>query len=305
MPATSSSPAIYSMTEVLGADDDRLRAARARGRRWCRGCCAATRRGARASPSRAPAATSPSLACRAGAHRRRLGASTARRSGRASPSTPSAACCSTRTGTAGVAPTAASPRSSSTWTRRGSPCGRSRRCTARTSSPRCSSTTSSCPSTACSATRDRAGRSRWTSCPTSGAPRFGSGSRSCTGGSQQLRRGRAARRARSRPSVGDGHCSSVRVPRPVARDAAPAGRGRAARRGDVDRQGAAGDRRAGDLRPRRRRAAGRGHHRRRRRRATRWRSRVPLLAGGDDLRRHRRDPAQHHRPAPARPRERP
>ena len=33
-------------------------AARAGGRRWCRGCCGATRRGARGSPSRAPAATS-------------------------------------------------------------------------------------------------------------------------------------------------------------------------------------------------------------------------------------------------------
>ena len=52
------------MTEVLAPDDDRLRAARARGRRWCRGCCAATRRGARASPSPAPAATS--RRCRAG-----------------------------------------------------------------------------------------------------------------------------------------------------------------------------------------------------------------------------------------------
>src|SRR5256885_16771791 len=29
--------------------------------------------------------------------------------------------------------------------------------------------------------------------------------------------------------------------------------------------------------------------------------RVPLLAGSDDLRRERRDPAQHHRPANARP----
>ena len=32
---------------------------------------------------------------------------------------------------------------------------------------------------------------------------------------------------------------------------------------------------------------------------------VPLLAGGDDLRRQRRDPAQHHRPPPARPGSRP
>ena len=58
-------PGVYSMPEVLGADDDRLRAARAGGRRWSRRCCAATRCGARGSPSRAPAATSASLTCRA------------------------------------------------------------------------------------------------------------------------------------------------------------------------------------------------------------------------------------------------
>ena len=42
-----------------GPDDDRLRRRRAGGRRWCRGCCGATRPGARGSPSPAPAATSP------------------------------------------------------------------------------------------------------------------------------------------------------------------------------------------------------------------------------------------------------
>ena len=72
------------------------------------------------------------------------GGSTARRCGRASPSTPSAACCSP----APARPsrrTAASPPCSSTWTRPASPSGRSRRCTARPSSARCSSTTWSCP----------------------------------------------------------------------------------------------------------------------------------------------------------------
>ncbi len=39
--------------------------------------------------------------------------------------------------------------------------------------------------------------------------------------------------------------------------------------------------------------------------SARWRSEYPLLAGGDHLRRDRGDPAQHHRPAAARPRERP
>ena len=42
-----------------GAHDDRLRRAASWRPRWCRGCCGATRRGARGSPSRAPAATSP------------------------------------------------------------------------------------------------------------------------------------------------------------------------------------------------------------------------------------------------------
>ena len=50
----------------------------------------------------------------------------------------------TRTGTPESAHRG-SPRCSSTWTRRASPCGRSRRCTARPSSARCSSTTSLVP----------------------------------------------------------------------------------------------------------------------------------------------------------------
>ena len=63
----------------------------------------------------------------------------------------------TRTGAADRR-TGASPRSSSTWTRPGSPCARSRSCTASTSSPRCSSTTSWSRPTGCSASETRAGR---------------------------------------------------------------------------------------------------------------------------------------------------
>src|SRR5690606_13331586 len=75
---------------------------------------------------------------------------------------------------------------------------------------------------------------------------------------------------------------------------------RAARPGDVGRQDPAGHRRAGRVRP------GRGGTRRpgaarRRPRQRPLAVRVPLLAGGDHLRRERRDPAQHRRPAPARP----
>ncbi len=69
--------------------------------------------------------------------------------------------------------------------------------------------------------------------------------------------------------------------------------------GDLGRQGAAGHGRAAAVRHRPRPAA-RGA------RADRLAVAlgVPVLAGGDDLRRHRRDPAQHHRPPAARPGER-
>ena len=53
---------------------------------------------------------------------------------------------------------------------------------------------------------------------------------------------------RSAEVVGNAFLAAARAARPVARDAAPARRGRDARRGDVDRQGARRDRRAGDLR---------------------------------------------------------
>ena len=68
--------------------------------------------------------------------------------------------------------------------------------------------------------------------------------------------------------------------------------------GHLDRQGAAGHRRATAVRHRPRPAA-----RRDRARRHAMAIRVPVFAGGDHLRRHRRDPAQHHRPPAARPRE--
>ena len=126
-----------------GADDDRLRHARAGRRPWCRGSCGATRPGARASPSPGRGATWPR--CRAGPPGpATAGASRARRSGPAWPSTPSAACCSPAPARR-TRPTGASPPCSSTWTARASRCGRSRRCTAPPSSPRSSSTTSLVP----------------------------------------------------------------------------------------------------------------------------------------------------------------
>ena len=63
------------------------------------------------------------------------------------------------------------------------------------------------------------------------------------------------------------------------------GERRIARRGDVDRQGAPGHRGTGRLRSRGRGVARRGHARRRRRERTLALG-VPLLAGGDHLRRH-------------------
>ena len=84
-------PGIYSMPEVLAPTMIDYAPAGARGRHGAARCCAARRSGARASPSRAPAATWP----RSPAGRRATataGGSTARRCGRAWPSTRSAAC---------------------------------------------------------------------------------------------------------------------------------------------------------------------------------------------------------------------
>ena len=94
------------------------------------------------------------------------------------------------------------------------------------------------------------------------------------------------------------------VPRPLARHRAPARGGRGARARDLGRQGARRDGRASRLRPLGGGTGARGGAGRRPRERGLAR-RVPLLAGGDHLRRQRRDPTQHHRPSPSRPRRRP
>ena len=141
----------------------------------------------------------------------------------------------------------------------------------------------------------------WTCSPTSAARRCGTAAPSCTGGSAQLLADRARRARSTAAEVGDAfldlHAFRARSRATQHRLA----RRRAPRAGDLDRQGPAGHGRAGALRPGRRRPGRRrAPGRRRRRRAVALR--VPLLAGRHHLRRQRRDPAQHHRQAPPRPR---
>ena len=236
-----------------GADDDRLRPARRWRPRWCRGCCGATRRGARASPSRAPAATSASLACRA--TRTDDGWRGQRPEGVDEPRPVRAALRAAHPHRhRRVGPPRASPRCSSTWTRPGITVRpieamHGRRGVLRGLLRR----RRSCRSSARSARRARAGPWPWTCCPTSAAPRCGTAARYL-----HRRLERAARRraptARSTPSRGRrGVPAAVRLPGPVAGHPAPAGSGRDARPRDVDRQDPAGHRRAGGVRPRRRR----------------------------------------------------
>ena len=187
---------------------------------------------------------------------------------------------------------------------RASPSARSRRCTARRSSARSSSTTSLVPfdrtlgdeGQGWAVAMDLLPFERSTALWHRGAYLHRRAASSCSTaaptGALDADRGRR------------GVPAALRLPGPLARHAAPAGRRRAARARDVDRQDPAGHRRAGGLRPRRstaspttsllgddagRRAVALG---------------VPLLAGRHDLRRQRRDPAQHHRPPPPRPRSR-
>ena len=229
------------------------------------------------------------------------GGSTARRCGRAWPSTPSAACCSPAPARPSR-PTGASPRCSSTWTRRASPSGRSRRCTARRSSARSSSTTCSCPfdrtlgdeGQGWAVAMDLLPFERSTALWHRGAYLHRRSS-SCS----PPRRAGALRPDRG----GRGVPAALRLPGPVPGHAAPAWP-RASTLGpetsidkillataeqavfDLVADGLADDVLLGDD-PAERAVA----------------VRVPLLAGRHDLRRQRRDPAQHRRPPPARPRE--
>ena len=162
------------------------------------------------------------------AHRRAAGGSTARRCGRAWPSTPQRCVLLTRTGTPGVG----APGHHRVLRRHGQPGhhraadrddARRRRVLAR-----CSSTTSSCRSTASSARSTAAGPSPWTCCPTSAARRCGTARPTCSGGWTSwwplLPAGALDPAARRR-----GHRAAVGLPGPVARHPAPPGRGRDAR----------------------------------------------------------------------------
>ena len=296
-------PGIYSMTEVLAPTMIDYAAPALAADHGAARCSGATRPGARASRSPAPAATWPR--CRAGPTRdgRRLAASRARRCGRASPSTPTAACCSP-----GPATAESAHRGHHRAVRgHGQPGhrGPADRDDARRPGvlARCSSTTSSCRSTAPWARRDRAGRWPWTCCRTSGAPRCGTGPPSCTGDCRSLLAGRAARRRSTRPTWARSRSCSTRcgpargppstgwppasssVPRPPSTRCwwpPPSRRCSTwwptAWPPSVDRRRRPGQRTVAP--------------------------RVPVLAGGDDLRRDGGDPAQHHRPPAARPRER-
>ena len=255
-------PGIYSMTEVLAptmidyaapelAADDGAAAA-------------AGRRDLVPGLLRAGHRQQPRLARRAGpCAPTTAGASPARRCGRAWPSTPSAACCSPAPARRSP-PTGASPRCSSTWTRRASPCGRSRRCTARPSSARCSSTTSSCPfdrtlgdeGQGWAVAMDLLPFERSTALWHRGRLPAPPARSSC---STRRRRARSTRPRSARSTQ-----LAVRLPGPVPRHPAPAWpRASTLGAGDVDRQGAAGHRRAGGVRPRRRRPRRRGDARRR------------------------------------------
>ena len=150
------------------------------------------------------------------------GASPARRCGRAWRSTRSAAC-SSRGPARRSRRTGASPRCSSTWTRRASRRSRSRRCTASPSSARCSSTTCSCPSTARSARKATAGRSPWTCCRTSAAPSLWQRAAFLHRRLQDCSTQADAEPGRS-GQAGRGGAARLRVPGPVARHAAPAWR---------------------------------------------------------------------------------
>ena len=242
-------PGIVLDDRGAGPDDDRLRRARAGGDH---GAAAAARRGA-VVPGVLGAGHGQQPGCPAmprDPRGRRAGGSAGRRSGRASRSTPNAACCSP--GPARPTPrTAASPRCSSTWTARGSPCAR---CSTMNgvsrSSPRSSSTTCRCRSSGRSARSTRAGRSRWSCCRTSAAPRCGTAARSCTAGCSCCSTALPAGEQELDPYAVGEVATQLYAFRARSRETQHRlAAGEPARAGDVDRQGAAGHGRAGRLRP--------------------------------------------------------
>ena len=231
------------------------------------------------------------------------GSSPARRSGRASPSTPSAACCSPAPARP-TPPTGASPRCSSTWTRPASPCVRSRRCTARTSSARSSSTTSLVPVRPHARRRGR-GLGGGHGPPALRAQHRALAPRRLPAPPPRAaaRRGRRARRARRRPRWGRRSSSSSPsgpAPAPPA-PPAPAATRSVPRRPSTRSCWPPPSRRSSTSPPT---ASPRRCCWATTRRAS-VALRVPVLPGRHDLRRQLRDPAQHRGPPPARPRGRP
>ena len=236
-----------------GADDDRLRAARAGGRRWCRGCCAATRRGARASPSRAPAATSPRS--RAGRCATDDGWRVTGQKVWTSLAQYAQRCVLlTRTGT----PESAHRGITALFVDMDTPghhaCDRSRRCTARPSSARCSSTTSLVPFDRTLGDEGQGWAVAMDLLPYERSTALWHRGAFLHRRLQQLLDAAAAGRARPGRASARSSQLALRVPGPVARHAAPAGGGRArsAPETSIDKV-LAGDGRAGGVRPRRRR----------------------------------------------------
>ena len=134
-------PGPYSMVEVLTPTMIDYARPRTRRARWCRGFCRAAKHGVRASQSPGSGSDLASLSTRADPARRRLDRQRAEGLdelravlGPLRPAHPHRR--------RGPPPTTKpSPRSSSTWTRRASQSGRCARCTGSTSSARCTSTT--------------------------------------------------------------------------------------------------------------------------------------------------------------------
>ena len=167
-------------------------------------------------------------------------------------------------------------------------------CTVSTSSARSTSTTWWCPPIGCSASPGTAGSWPTTCCRSSGPPVSGSASPTCSPGWTGCSPTPRLLGRRHRGGIPGVAHRAVQV----GGDPAPIRRRRQAGAGDLDRQGAAGRCRTTAVRHGARSAAGCPGIGR-----NTLAPRVSLLAGGHDLRRHRRDPTQHHRPPAPRSRE--